>query len=98
MITEMMENTTPKTLQKGERIEEISKDWMVTKIEDGVVHIIVAGDKWLVPIFQFSDMALRNLRAIFLGRIHSMMMGKRNLWEYVEITNLELSKRTNNKK
>ncbi|HHT9137353.1 MAG TPA: hypothetical protein ACFYEK_08950 [Candidatus Wunengus sp. YC60] len=97
MVPEMKEKTTPKTLQDGELIEAISNDWMVTKIENGSVHMIVIGDKWIVPVSRFSDMALRNLRAIFLGRIHGMMMGKRNLWEYVEMTNTELSRRTNNK-
>lgn len=86
MITEMTE-----------KIMVIPPHWRVGRIRDGSLFVEMGGHtQAAIPLARFSDGALRQMKAILLGKVHALVMNRASVWEDVAMVNEELSNRVNN--
>ena len=85
MITETME-----------KIMVIPLHWRVGKVRDTHVSVDIEGHTQVdIPLSQFADGALRQLRAILLGKIHSLVMERACVYKDIAAVNGELDRRVN---
>lgn len=79
-----------------EKIVVIPPHWKVGKIENMALAVDIEGHTQVnVPFTLFADGALRQLRAIYLGRIHNLVIERASVYKYVASVNGELDKRKN---
>lgn len=85
------------TLKTEGKIDSIPRDWRFTKIDGNAVCFVIDGHACSFTFELFTDDALRVLRAIFLGKIHSLTIQRWNLHRYLAIVNGEMDRRVNEK-
>ncbi|GAB62689.1 MAG: hypothetical protein DWB56_14720 [Candidatus Jettenia sp.] len=77
------------------KISSIPQGWKFVSIQDGEVCFEVEGHGCSFSFDLFTDDALKTLRAIFLGKIHSITTQRWNLHRYLAMVNGEMDKRVN---
>jgi hypothetical protein len=84
--------------EMAEKIMVIPAHWEINKITDTHVSVNIAGHTQMdIPLAQFSTGALRQVRAILLGKIHALVMQRASTYKHIAVVNGELDRRVNEK-
>lgn len=79
------------------KIMVIPPHWEVGRIKDMCLTVDAGHTQTEIPLAQFADGALSQLRAIFLGKIHALVMERASIYKYIAAVNGELDRRVNAK-
>ena len=73
----------------------IPPQWKIGRIGNRQVAVNTGHAQETIPLAQFADGALRQLRAILLGKIHSLVTERASVYKHIAEVNGELDRRVN---
>lgn len=79
-----------------EKIVIVPPQWKIGGVRGDEVYVGVEGHaKAYMPLHRFSDGALRQLKAIYLGKIHALVVERGKIYTDIAAVNGELDRRAN---
>ena len=84
------------SIETVETIMFIPPHWKIGKMFEGRVCVDIEGCRpEEIPLSHFADGALRQLRAILMGKVHALVIERASVYKHIAEVNGELDRRVN---